>query len=519
MELKVDILENEYWWGGATEKSTEFPITANSTYFFDMYRGQNQTMPLYLSSHGRYIWSEKPICVTVKDGAFYVESEAEIILSQSGNSLKDAYIAAMCKHFSFSGKVPPLKFFESAQYNTWMEFDYNQTQENVLKYARAIVENGYEPGILMIDEGWHTRYGTWEFDLAKFPDPKAMIDELHELGFKVMLWVVPFVTPDGKDFIVSYYPYLKFLNGGAGDKERFLRTDSGDVALVHWWNGYSAVLNLCNEDDREFLDEKLHRLMKLYGVDGFKFDGGNISAYSPSEIINGIQTKYSPDELNIAWNEFGARYEYHEYKDTFKGGGKAVVQRLSDRHHKWKGCGLDTVIPSALTQGLLGYPFICPDMVGGGEWSFNYKPNFKVDEELFVRMAQCSALFPMMQFSWAPWRVLSQSSQKLCLAAAKLHTEFSPIISELVKESAVSGEPIVRHMEYEYPHCGYATVSDQFMLGSDVLVAPVVEQGANERTVALPEGKWLYLGKTEYNGGGYVKVDAPIDVLPYFIKA
>lgn len=519
MTKNVHILPGEYWWGGASQNAVEMPIGESSRYTFDMYDACNQTMPLYVSSKGRYIWSETPLRVRAEGGVIALESESEITLCEAGETLKDAYLAAMRAHFPFSGKVPPEKFFTAAQYNTWMELDYNQTEENVLAYAHAIVEHGHEPGILMIDEGWQTRYGSWEFDRIKFPDPKGMVDELHSLGFKVMLWVVPIYSADGMDFMMATHPTLASLKGGAGDKELFLRTDAGDVAVVRWWNGYSAIFNMCKEDDRAFLDGRLKKLMHDFGIDGFKFDGGNTDMYNPAAIVNGAQTKYTPDELNIAWNEFGEGYEYHEYKDTFKGGGKPVIQRLRDRRHSWDGDGLNTLLPGALNQGLMGYPFLCPDMVGGGIWTHNYQSDFHVDEELFVRMAQCSALLPMIQFSWAPWRVLGEEAQAHCLAAARLHKQFAPIIMELVRESAESGEPIVRHMEYAYPHAGYETISDQFLLGDGVLVAPVLERGAVTREVVLPAGKWLYLGKEPFEGGQTVEVPAPIDTLPYFIKA
>ena len=521
MKLEVKILENEYFFGGSTQYASKLPISQKTEgYFLDMNNGHNQTMPLYVSTLGRCIWCEEPMVVTAGSGVIVCEADAEILLEKFGDTLKDAYLGASRAHFPFLGKVPPLKFFETAQYNTWMEFDYHQNQKGILEYAHAIIDNGYKPGILMIDEGWHTRYGLWEFDLAKFPNPKGMIDELHSLGFTVMLWVVPMYTADGLGFITSAFKERMHLNGGVGDEEIFLRTDNGDVALVKWWNGYSAMLNFCKKDDCDFLEKKLRRLMDEYGVDGFKLDGGNICAYNPNNIANGTQTKYSPAELNIAWNDFGARFEYHEYKDTFKGGGKPVIQRISDRNHKWGAdeTGLASVLPAALCQGLIGHPFICPDMVGGGEWSFNYVPGFKVDEELFVRMAQCSALFPMMQFSWAPWRMLSKDGQKYCLDAAKLHAKFADYIIENVKASAVSGEPILRSLEYQYPNLGYAEITDEFLLGDRVLVAPVMEKGACERCVVLPEGEWLYLEKEVYQGGKTVTVPAPIDTLPYFVK-
>ena len=519
MNLNVKMLDGELWFGSSVAEALRQPFDAASVFDYDMEKGHNQTMPLFVSTMGRYIWCEDPMLVHIEDGEFLLSAPSDILLRQAGDCLRDAYLAASREHFPFSGKVPPLKFFESAQYNSWMELDYHQNQEDILKYAHGIVDNGYEAGVLMIDEGWHTRYGLWEWDFTKFPDPKAMIEELHELGFKVMLWVVPMVTADGQAFSMSYFSYHNYLDGAAGNKKYFLRTDDGKVALVEWWNGFSAMLNMCNPDDRDFLDRKLRRLIDEYGVDGFKFDGGLIEAYHPCNLVNGTQTKYTPAELNIAWNEFGSRYEYHEYKDTFKGGGKPVIQRLRDRNHSWTEDGINTILPSVLLQGLIGHPFVCPDMIGAGWWSLNYDPNFRLDQELFVRMAQVSALLPMMQFSWAPWRMLDQRHAELCLAAARLHKKFAPYIVEQVKTSAASGEPIVRHMEYEYPHKGYDRLLDQFMLGDEILVAPVLEKGQVVRTVVLPEGKWLYLGETEYTGGQAVTVDAPLNILPYFIRS
>ena len=264
--------------------------------------------------------------------------------------------------------------------------------------------------------------------------------------------------------------------------------------------------------------------MQDYGIDGFKFDGGTIGHYTSGQLLNPPYRGESGDthfamNKNIAWNEFGARYKFHEYKDSFRGGGKPVIQRLADRAHSWtKEDGITSIIPNSLLQGLLGYPFICPDMIGGGEWIYSIYPDVIPDHELFLRMAQVSSLVPMMQFSWAPWRMLGKEAQKYCLDAAKLHAKFADYIIENVKASAVSGEPILRSLEYRYPNLGYAEITDEFLLGDRVLVAPVMEKGAVERRVVLPEGEWLSLEKTPYTGGQAVTVPAPIDTLPYFVK-
>ena len=89
---------------------------------------------------------------------------------------------------------------------------------------------------------------------------------------------------------------------------------------------------------------------------------------------------------------------------------------------------------------------------------------------------------------------------------------------KLVREAAVSGEPILRHMEYEFPHCRYEEINDQYLLGSDILVAPVLEQGMVKRQVVLPDGKWEFCNGEIFDGGRTIEIDAPLEVLPYFVR-
>ena len=238
-------------------------------------------------------------------------------------------------------------------------------------------------------------------------------------------------------------------------------------------------------------------------------------SYVAIKVFTG-KIKESAEDLNRAWNEFGEKYEYHEYKDTYNGGGKATIQRIRDRGHSWGKDGLASLVPTALVQGLLGYPYICPDMIGGGSWACTIDPNFVYDEELFVRMAQCSVFFPMMQFSLAPWSVLGEEAQALCKAAAQMHGTFASYLLKCVDAARKTGEPILRSMEYAYPHRGYERVSDQFLLGEDILVCPVLEKGQRERSAILPEGTWRYVDGTVYGGGAAVTVAAGVETLPYF---
>ena len=512
MRCTYKFLPDECWWGGTVIHGDKMPFTAETELSWDMnsmnpYGIVNQTMPLLLSNKGRYIWSDTPFAYEFSKGTLTVEGE-QFSMSEAGETLRDSYLHAMEHHFPFDGKALPELFFETAQYNGWMQFMYEPTQEGVLNYARGIVEHGFAPGILMIDEGWQKEYGTWIFDPLKFPDPAAMTRELHEMGFKVMLWITPYVNACG--FQSRYYTWIH-----PDHDQLFLRTTTGEIAIIEWWNGVSMCLDFTKECDRRFLDEQLQALMRDYGIDGFKFDGCSVSRYRA--VINGEPSAESTAvERNNAWIDFGRKYAFHEYKDSYKQGGKNMIQRLADKRSVWKGNGIDMVIPSSLVQGLLGTPFICPDMIGGGEWkTFKYDLNSRMDQELFVRMAQCSVFMPMMQFSLAPWECLDEKHLAICLEMAKLHAKLAPEILQLVRQSETSGEPIVRHLEYNFPNSGFAGCNDCFMLGDHYLVAPVTVKGQVTRTLTLPQGKWKYVDGTVY-GGGKVTVDAPLEVLPYF---
>ena len=517
--MKIAFEAGEVWWGGASA-SRAYPLKETDCYMENLIdcstSAENQSMPLFVSSHGRYIWSDQPFLVTVQNGVFDFEGVRPEIV-KAGSCLKDAYLAAQKAHFPCDGRKLPEKFFKYPQLNTWMEFTYYVTQQGVLDFARKWIENGFTPGVFIIDEGWQKRYGVWDFDRAGFPDPGEMVKQLHAWGFTVLLWVVPYVSIDGPDYERSLRP-LKGTDPESA-KHLYLRVKSGEIAIFSWWNGYSAMLDMTDEYNRAFLRTQLRRLMDDYGIDGFKFDGGSVRGYSPSLLVNGqLDKQITAQELNNAWNEFGAEFEWHEFKDTYGRGGRNTIQRLRDKHHKWERNGLQDLIPCAINAGLMGFPFLCPDMIGGGEWSYRFLPGFSVDEELFVRMAQCSALFPMMQFSWAPWLALKPENVKLCLEAAKLHERLFPEIMMVVRQSQRTGESVLRSLEYECPHHGFENVLDEYMIGSDLLAAPVLEKGADAREVLFPAGRWRGMDGKEYDGLTSCTVHTTLDTLPWFIR-
>jgi alpha-glucosidase (family GH31 glycosyl hydrolase) len=465
--------------------------------------GSNQGMPLLISSRGRGVWSEAAFRFAFQDDALRVEDATQPVLTAtSPGGLPGIFRHMAAAHFPGSGAMPDPLLFTAPQYNTWIEMLYEPSQDKILAYARAILAHALPPGVLIIDDNWHETYGTLRFHPGRFPRPGAMIDSLHQLGFKVMLWVSPFVSPDSATFrALEQAGYL-------------VRAHDGTVAIRRWWNGHSAVLDCSNEACVVWLHEQLDRLMRDGGVDGFKFDGGD-PAYYRSDDRTGRPT--SPTEQCAAWGAVGLRYALNEYRASWKGAGLPLGQRLKDRRQRWGDDGLAALISDGLAQGLLGYAYCCPDMIGGGE-QVDFQGPVRIDAELFVRYAQCAALFPMMQFSMAPWRVLDREHLDYCCQAVQVHVRLGPEIVALAEHAAKTGEPILRHLAYVFPEGGYEQVHDQFMLGETILVAPVLAQGATGRAVVFPPGTWRGDDGSLVTGPSRVEVSAPLARLPLYYK-
>lgn len=507
----ITILLNELWWGGAVNDGVSMPYQEG--FSFNIYADNkgNQVQPLLISNKGRVVWSEKPFKFTFQKNTIAItDARGEILQAKSGNTLKEAYEFASKNYFPADGKMPHELLFSAPQYNTWIELMYDQNQKDILAYAHAIIDNGFPPGVLMIDDNWQEDYGKWNFHAERFPDPKAMMDELHSLGFKVMLWVCPFVSPDSD-------VYRKLRKDGAFLKNpKDAQISAGpwagkeQPAMIYWWNGVSAVLDLSNPKAEAWFKGELNRLMDEYNVDGFKLDAGD-SYYYPDNLTSHVKGT-SPNKQTELFGKIGLDYPLNEYRAMWKMAGKPLAQRLRDKAHNWG--DLQTLIPNITAQGLMGYAFSCPDMIGGGEFK-SFLNTETIDQELIVRSAQVHALMPMMQFSVAPWRILDKEHLDAVKQSVALRKKFTPLIMELAKEAAQNGKPIVRTMEYEYPNQGFEKSKDQFMLGDKLLVAPVLKKGTTERTIKLPKGRWKDASGKKYKGGKTITVKVALSTLPY----
>lgn len=510
--LDIEVQKGENWWGGAVTDGYQMPYTNGFSY--DMYADNkgNQAQPLLLSNIGNVIWSEEPYKLTIEESKISIQPRGEVKNVKAGNTLREAYLYASKNYFAANGELPDELLFTAPQYNTWIELMYDQNQKDILSYAHAIVANGLPPGVLMIDDNWQQDYGNWNFRPDRFPDPKAMIEELHGMGFKVMLWVCPFVSPDSETYrkLAKKNMFLKNPDDMSLSTTPWIK--GGQPAMIYWWNGVSAVLDLSNPASGTWFREELNKLVDTYHVDGFKLDAGD-SYFYPEDLVS-FKEGTSPNEQSALFGKIGLDFPLNEYRAMWKMAGLPLVQRLADKQHSWE--DLNTLIPNIIAQGLMGYAFTCPDMIGGGEFQ-SFLNTETIDQNLIVRSAQVHALMPMMQFSVAPWRILDEEHMAAIKKAVQLRGEFVPVILDLAKQAAQTGEPIIRNMEYEFPKQGFELIRDQFMLGNTILVAPVLTE-KGKRSVVLPKGKWKNLDGKTIRGNREIELEVKLDELPYFVK-
>ena len=506
---RIMLSEDEKVWAGVIDDGYLMPFSEN--YEMDMYGNNkyNQLQPLILTSKGQYAWSEEPYKFSLSEKEITIYDPLKRVeTGKFGTSLPEVQKFVREKYFSSSRKSPSGLFITSPQYNTWIELTYNQNQKDVLNYARSILETGLPAGIIMIDDTWQEDYGKWDFHPGRFPDPVAMVNELHSMGFRVMLWICPFVSAD------QTLIYNELKNKKAFLLEKKHENDTwesvNEPAMIRWWNGVSALLDFSNPLAVGWFNEQLKNLEQQYNIDGFKFDAGDMNFYPPEALS---KENITPNEHCRLYAEIGLGYEFNEYRACWKMGGEPLVQRLGDKRHSWE--DLQKLIPQMVLQNLMGYTYSCPDMVGGGLYT-TFQDESRIDQELIVRSAQCHALMTMMQFSVAPWRILDEKHFSAVKKAVELRQDLLPVIMRLVERSTETGEPIIQNLEYAFPGQGYEDIIDQFMLGDRILVAPVVEKGKFQREVILPPGEWTDEKGIVIPGNQKITIEAPLERLPYF---
>ena len=180
--------------------------------------------------------------------------------------------------------------------------------------------------------------------------------------------------------------------------------------------------------------------------------------------------------------------------------------------------GIKTVIPHVLNMGILGYPFLIPDMIGGNAYREDILSTQLPDKELYIRWMELNTLLPALQFSIPPWKYDTQTVE-IVKNLLDLRERYTPTLLQLANESVSHGTPIIRPLWWVSPEDRTAqTIDSEFLVGNDILVAPILDKWSSSRDIYLPNGRWWDLKESMYLTGGrwHSNYQAALGELPIF---
>ncbi|XP_052801466.1 myogenesis-regulating glycosidase-like [Mya arenaria] len=410
---------------------------------------------------------------------------------------------------------PDARMFKSPIWSTWAKFKVDIDQEKVLTYAEEIIEHGFSNSQIEIDDMFSTHYGEFDFSPAKFPKPEHMVATLKRKGFRVTVWVTPFANTDSPSFaegMVGGY-WLTDADGQA-------------PALVKWWQGIGGTLDVENEEAVDWFVSRLEQMKRKYGVDSFKFDAGEVT-YVPA-FQRHMWAWPDPTRYTTKYVQAVARLGHMiEVRCGYRSQSFPVFVRMGDKESRWGwDNGLRSLVPTVLTMGILGYPYILPDMIGGNGYDYDaadgtnpFTTTELPDRELYIRWLEVTAYLPAMQFSFVPWQYDAEVV-RIARKYVQIHEDVvTPIVLREAKEAQETGYPIIRPLWWLAPDdLDALECEDEFVVGDLLLVAPVVECGARTRNVYLPPGVWEDEGSGETVQGGLWlrEYSVPLDHVPTF---
>ena len=407
-------------------------------------------------------------------------------------------------------------------------------EEEVRRIA-ALLRKEKIPSSALWAEDWQN--GSWSFfgdtrwsfyninpvgrdvDRSRYPHFESLARDLHGSGFKLLGYCFPYVPVGDPDF------------EEASAKKLFLVNGAGEPALVQIFTTRCAQLDLTNPAARAWHKEELSHAVRV-GFDGWMADFGE---YTPidSRTHDGKGGLEHHNAFPLLW----AKQNREALDEAMPNGDGVFFSRSAAPGQQaytsvfWSGDsntdferwdGLPSNLPALLSSALSGIAIWTVDV--GGYMSL-FTP--ARDEETLARWTELAALLPVMRTHHGthPRRSVQFFSNARTLAHygtyARLHTALFPMFRQLVDEAMREGTPVCRPLLMEYPGDDAAWgVEDQFLVGSDLLVAPVIARSARSRDVYLPAGeRWVDLWSGRVHAGGRsIAVDAPLGTLPLFLR-
>jgi len=445
----------------------------------------------------------------------------------------DSYAEILERYADATGHAPLLPEWALGFWQCKLRY---ATQDEVLNVAREYKRRGLPLAIIVIDFFHWTHHGDWKFDPRAWPDPAAMVRELETLGVRVMVSIWPTVIAQSENY--AFMTERGLLIGN----ERGV--DAQQVFLDHGIPGpaYFAYYDATNPAARRFLWETVKKNyydkgIRLWWLDN---DEPDINPWSPENL-----RFYLGNGLEVA-NLYPLLHQMAFY-EGMRSAGETEIVTLS--RSAWAGSqrfgaavwsgdipstfeSLQVQVRAGLNMALSGIPWWTTD-IGGFHGGDIYSDYFR---ELIVRWFQYGAFCPIfrlhgyrlplkgpMPASGADNEVWSFGEQAYSVLRTWLwlRERLRPYLHLQMAQASQRGLPPMRPLFVDFADPTCVTIEDEFLCGPDILVAPVLCQGARARPVYLPDGAdWVdaWHGK-QYPGGRWLEAEAPLEVIPVFLRA
>ena len=499
-------------------------------------RNSQISVPFMVSSYGYGMLWNNPAVGQVTFGKNYTEWNARSTRQMDyWLTVADTPKKILEQYTEVTGRAPG---FPEDRMGLWQCKLRYRTQKEVLEVARRYQKEGIHIDQIVIDFFHWTLQGDWKFDRKYWPDPKAMIDELHSMGIKVMVSVWPSVDKKSENF------------GPMMDRGLLIQTERGAVQTYDY-QGDCMEIDALNPETRKYVWEVCKKNYYDLGVDGFWLDNSE----PDFAVYDHENYRYFAGPALTCSNIYPQMYSRVFFDPMKKMGNDAVVNLLrcawagSQKYGNvvWSGDVPSTFeafydqLQAGLNMGLAGIPWWTTDI--GGFMTDDWEdPDFK---QLLIRWYQFAVYSPVLRMhgergpinipplddrDWGGGYLHTGHSNELWsygeenYRIMKHYYEVRMAMKEYIKglfeEASENGSPLLRAMFYEFPEDPKCwELQDQYMFGDRYLVAPVFHLNQWQREVYLPAGTWRDTrdGKN-YEGGQLIMVEAPLETIPVFEK-
>ena len=401
-------------------------------------------------------------------------------------------------------------------FGPWKSRDWTaETQTTVEEDLRLPRQLNLPGSVKLIDSAWESQLNNFEFN-ENFPDPQGMVAEARKLGYRIVIWVGPWIVKS--DAHQEIYDFC--------EEQGFLIKNSAGKTYVHRLGNSPGFMGSCldftNPATVEWWQTHIEKLVKM-GFDGFKTDFGE-QVPDDADFYDGrigleMHNLY-PQIYNQVTYEAMQRHTHGILlaRSAWDGSQPYCALFAGDQSSDFgPATGFPSVIKAAQNAGLSGFPFYASDI--GGYFG-------TPTEKVFARWIAFGAFLPIMQLHGLgcrePWKYSSQILD-LYRHYARVHMDLFPYIYTHALAASTTGVPLVRAMAFAFPDEPDIWQLDnelQYCFGSHLLVSPIYSGDSDVWNVQLPTGIWrdFWVG-IPYQGGKTIQVKADIDYLPVFARA